>query len=694
MERLMPELLIEYRSEEIPARMQSRAADELVRLFDAALKVANLDFENIYSTATPRRLVLQITGIPASQPDREIERKGPRTDAPEKALEGFLGSVPVSIDQCETREDKKGTFYVACWTEKGGESRDVLAGIVHNVTLNLSWPKSMRWSATTFRWVRPLNSILAVFDGETLAGSIDTGDGELTFSNTTCGHRFMAPEEFSVVGFSDYSEKLRAAYVLVDYTEREQSIRLQMTTMCATNSLHVPEDDALYTEVTGLVEWPTVLLGDIDPDFMGLPREVLTTSMREHQKYFAISDGNGGLSPKFAFVSNIEGQNPKAIVLGNERVLRARLSDAKYFWDLDLRTPLEDRVSGLEGIVFHAKLGSVGDKVSRVVTLAGWLSEFVDGASSDTAERAARLAKADLVTGMVGEFPELQGVIGCYYAHAQNEPDEIADAIAQHYAPLGPADQCPTAPVSVVVALADKIDTLVGFWSIDEKPTGSKDPFALRRAALGIIRILLENRIRLDLRKAFQEARQLLGFADGDLDGDLLKFFADRLNVHLRDEGTRHDHISAVFSLPDAADLVGVVDRVRALAPFLASDDGVNLLTAYRRVSNIVRAEEKKDSIIYAGDAYTNDTTLQDDVEIVLVGQLDAVKSMVAGAVVKEDFAKSMQLLASLRVPLDDFFDQVTVNVDDAPVRVNRLRLLARIQEVMNNVADFSRVEG
>ncbi|MDE0781367.1 MAG: glycine--tRNA ligase subunit beta, partial [Alphaproteobacteria bacterium] len=536
----MPELLIEYLSEEIPARMQRRAADELVRMFEAALKAGNLDFENIYSTATPRRLVLQIIGIPESQPDREVERKGPRTDAPEKALEGFLGSVPVSIDQCETQEDKKGTFYVARWTEEGGESRDVLAGIVNDVTLNLSWPTSMRWSATTFRWVRPLHSILAVFDGETLAGSIDTGAGELVFSNKTRGHRFMSPEEFSVSGFSDYSEKLRAAYVLVDDIEREQSIRSQMTETCVTNFLDVPEDDALYREVTGLVEWPTVLLGNIDPDFMTLPREVLTTSMREHQKYFAISDGNGGLSAKFAFVSNIEGQNSEAIVSGNERVLRARLSDAKYFWDLDLRTPLEDRVSDLNDIVFHAKLGSVGDKVSRVVMLASWLSEFVDDASSDAAERAARLAKADLVTGMVGEFPELQGVMGSYYARAQNEPKEIADAIAQHYAPLGPTDQCPTAPVGNVVALADKLDTLVGFWSIDEKPTGSKDPFALRRAALGIIRILLENRIRLDLRKAFQAARQLLGCADGDLDGDLLKFFVDRLNAHLRDEGTRY----------------------------------------------------------------------------------------------------------------------------------------------------------
>ncbi|MBT5570465.1 MAG: glycine--tRNA ligase subunit beta [Alphaproteobacteria bacterium] len=690
----MPELLVEYRSEEIPARMQRRAADELVRLFEAALKEANLDFEKISSYATPRRLVLQISDVPVSQPPREIERKGPRTDAPEKALAGFLGSVPVTIEQCETHEDKKGTFYVARWTEGGGLSRDVLSGIVRDVTLNLSWPKSMRWSATTFRWVRPLHGILAVFDGAALAGSIDTGDGELVFSDRTCGHRFMAPDEFSVSDFSDYTEKLRAGRVLVDDAERQQSIRTQMADMCATNSLEVPEDDALYREVCGLVEWPTVLLGTIDSDFMELPREVLTTSMREHQKYFAISDGTGGLRPKFAFVSNVETEHPEAIVSGNERVLRARLSDAKYFWDLDLKTPLEDRVSGLDGIVFHAKLGSVGDKVSRVVELAAWLSEFVDGASRDAAERAARLAKADLVTGMVGEFPELQGVMGRYYAHAQNEPDDIADAIAQHYAPLGPTDQCPTAPISTVVALADKLDTLVGFWSIDEKPTGSKDPFALRRAALGVIRILLENRIRLDLRQVFEEARRLHDCAAGDLDNDLLQFFADRLNAHLRDEGTRHDHIGAVFALPDAADLVGVVDRVRALGPFLMSDDGANLLTTYRRASNIVRAEEKKDSITYSGDDYEIGSVLQDSVEVVLAVQLDAAEPAVAAALMQEDFAGSMQVLAGLRGQLDDFFDQVTVNVDDSAVRANRLRLLARIQEVMNNVADFSKVEG
>lgn len=690
----MPELLIEYLSEEIPARMQRRASDELTRLFAAALKENNLDCDDIYATATPRRLVVRITGVPAAQPPREIERKGPRTDAPEKALEGFLGSVPLTIEQCEVREDKKGSFYVACWMEEGGESADVLAGIVTEVTTSLPWPKSMRWSETSFRWVRPLHNVLALFDGKPLSGGIDTGDGVLAFSGETRGHRFMAPDAFAVTGFDDYAAKLNDARVQVDDKAREANIRAQMAALCEANGLAVPDDDGLYREVTGLVEWPTVLLGSIDADFMELPGEVLTSSMREHQKYFAMQDDAGGLEPKFTFVSNIAADDPSAIVAGNERVLRARLSDAKYFWDLDLASPLESHVAALDGIVFHAKMGSVGEKVARIEALARWLSEFVPGAEGDAVARAAHLAKADLVTGMVGEFPDLQGVMGRYYAQAQNEPQAVVDAIAEHYAPLGPTDRCPTAPVSAAVALADKLDTLVGFWSIDEKPTGSKDPFALRRAALGIIRILLENGIRLNLRQAFAEARRLHGCDDDSLDGDLLQFFADRLNAYLRDDGVRHDHIAAVFALPDSDDLVGVVDRVRALGPFLESDDGANLLTAYRRAANIVRAEEKKDGETYRGSDYANDAALQDAAETVLAGKLMPAESDVEAALAQEDFSKSMQVLAQLRQPLDDFFDQVTVNVDDSAARGNRLRLLARIQEVMNNVADFSKVEG
>lgn len=690
----MPELLVEYLSEEIPARMQSRAADELKRLFAAALKDNNLNCGEIFATATPRRLVVRITAIPAEQPPREMERKGPRTDAPEKALEGFLGSVPLTLEQCETREDKKGSFYVARWIEEGGAARNVLANIVAEVTTGLPWPKSMRWAETSFRWVRPLHNILAIYDGVPLAGGVETGDGTLAFSAETRGHRFMAPDAFTVSDYDGYVARLNDARVMVDGRDREQSIRKQMAELCAASQLAVPEDDGLYREVTGLVEWPTVLLGSIDDAFMALPREVLTSSMREHQKYFAVSDGADGLVPKFVFVSNIAADDPSAIVAGNERVLRARLSDAKYFWDLDLSNPLESHVAELDGIVFHARLGSVGDKVERIAQLARWLAAAVPGADAETVVRAARLAKADLVTGMVGEFPDLQGVMGRYYAQAQNEPQEVADAIAEHYAPLGPTDRCPIAPVSAVIALADKLDTLVGFWSIDEKPTGSKDPFALRRAALGIIRILLENGIRLNLLWAFAEARKLHGCEDSDLDGDLLRFFADRLNAYLREDGVQHDHINAVFALPGADDLVGVVNRVQALGPFLGSDDGTNLLTAYRRAANIVRAEEKKDGQRYRGADYADDKALQDGVEATLAAKLASAEGDVAATLAKEDFARSMQLLAELRQPLDDFFDQVTVNVDDSAVRGNRLRLLARVQEVMNNVADFSKVEG
>ena len=690
----MPELLVEYLSEEIPARMQPRAADELKRLFAAALKDNNLGFDEISATATPRRLVVRITDIPAVQPPREMERKGPRTDAPEKALEGFLGAVPLTLEKCEVREDKKGSFYVARWTEEGGEARDVLANIVTEVTRDLPWPKSMRWAETTFRWVRPLHNILAIFDGAPLVGGVETGEGMLAFSDQTRGHRFMAPDTLTVSGYDDYVAKLNDARVMVESHEREKNIRAQMTELCAANGLAVPEDDGLYREVTGLVEWPTVLLGGIDDAFMALPREVLTSSMREHQKYFAVSDGADGLVPKFVFVSNISAADPSAIVAGNERVLRARLSDAKYFWDLDLSSPLESHVSELDGIVFHARLGSVGDKVTRISALARWLAAAVPGAEPETVARAARLAKADLVTGMVGEFPDLQGVMGRYYAQAQDEPQDVADAIAEHYAPLGPTDRCPTAPVSAVVALADKLDTLAGFWSIDEKPTGSEDPFALRRAALGVIRILLENGIRLNLRAAFAEARKLHACEDDELDGDLLQFFADRLNAYLRDDGVRHDHITAVFALPNSEDLVGVVKRVHALGPFLGSDDGTNLLTAYRRAANIVRAEEKKDGETYQGRDYADDASLQDAAEAALATKLTTGEDEVGAALADEDFARSMQLLAEMRQPLDDFFDQVTVNVDESAVRGNRLRLLARVQEVMNNVADFSKVEG
>ncbi len=690
----MAELLVEFLSEEIPARMQRRAGEDLVRIFSDALGKIDLSFDSIEACTTPRRLAVVVRGMPVKQPTREIERKGPRTDAPDKAIEGFLGSVPVGLEDCEVREDKKGSFYLARWTEEGREARVVLPALVVEAAQELSWPKSMRWSRTSFRWVRPLHSVLAIFDGAALEGEIDTGDGKLTFLNRTTGHRFLAPSEFEVSDFESYRSKLRSAFVMASADDREQVIRAQMEKACAGAGMQVPDDDGLYREVTGLVEWPTVLIGDIDPAFMDLPPEVLVSSMREHQKYFALETTDGAMAPKFAFVSNIETDDPSAIVAGNERVLRARLSDAKYFWDLDRQTPLESRIVALDGIVFHAKLGSVGEKVARIARLTEEFAQRIPDAVPADATRAAQLSKADLVTGMVGEFPDLQGLMGRYYAREQGEPSAVCDAIAEHYSPQGPGDACPSAPASVAVALADKLDTLAGFWGIEEKPTGSKDPFALRRAALGVIRLILENGLRVNLRTMLDAARQL--HADGvDVDvDDLMRFFSDRLRVYLRDEGMAHDRVDAVLGEGLSGDLVATVDRCRALGPLLDSDDGTNLLTAYRRAANIVRAESKKDGIEFDGNDYRVDSALQDPHETALAEKLVSVELDVNAALETNDFDKAMRALAELRGPLDAFFDDVTVNVDDSDIRGNRLRLLARIQEVMDNVADFSKVEG
>jgi glycyl-tRNA synthetase beta chain len=690
----MAELLVEFLSEEIPARMQRRAGDDLVRLLSEGLTAANLGFDAIASYTTPRRLAVRVDGLPVEQPARQVERKGPRTDAPHKAIDGFLGSIAIPLDQCEVREDKKGSFYVAVWEEAGRNTAEVLPGLILDAAQALPWPKSMRWGTTTMRWVRPLHSVLAVFDGAVLDGALDTGDGALSFTDETRGHRFLAPDAFKVHGFAAYRDRLRDAKVLVDPAEREAAIRAQMKELCAGAGLEEPDDDALYAEVTGLVEWPVVLLGTIDPRYMDLPSEVLITSMREHQKYFGLHTRDGALAPRFAFVSNLATDNAAAIVAGNERVLRARLSDARHFWDLDLATPLDARTPALDGIVFHARLGSIGEKSTRVEALAGWIGARLDGADPDAVSRAAKLAKADLVSGMVGEFPELQGVMGRYYARAQGESAAVAEAIAAHYSPLGPADTCPTAPTSVAVALADKLDILSGFWMIDEKPTGSKDPFALRRAALGVIRLILENGIRITLRDLLARARAGHANDNAAQDDDLLAFFADRLKVHLRDAGVRHDLIEAVFGQGGDGDLVAVVARVHALAAFAGSEDGANLLTAYRRAANIVRAEEKKDDTVYAGDAYSPDGSAGEPIEARLWESLQETEGTLGPALMEERYEDAMRSLAGLRRPVDEFFDKVTVNVDDSVVRGNRLRLLARIQGVMNNVADFSRVEG
>ncbi len=693
----MAELLLELLSEEVPAGMQAPAADQLRRYVVDALGEAEIEFADAKTHTSPRRLVLTVSDLPMAQADRTIERKGPRTDAPEKAIQGFLGAAGVSLEDCEVREDKKGAYYVAIIEQKGQPVKDVLATIVRDAIANLSWPKSMRWADHRLRWVRPLHNVLTIFDGEPLAGGVDLGNGELPFTSQSYGHRFLAPDAILVTSYADYMEKLEAAFVAVDQDRRRAQIADALEQSTAAIGIGVRDDPALLDEVTGLVEWPVVLTGDIDPQFMELPAEVLTASMRGHQKYFALAQSDGTLASKFAFVANMVADDGGAeIVAGNQRVLRARLADARHFWDQDRKIRLEDRVPALDQIVFHAKLGSLGAKVQRIQALAVDLSENIPGADRDRVRSAATLAKADLVTGMVGEFPELQGTMGRYYALAEGEAEDVAAAVAEHYSPAGPADDCPSAPTSIAVALADKIDTLVGFWAIDEKPTGSKDPYALRRAALGVIRIVLENRLRLPLRKTFAAAGGLLDVDDASIYDDLMAFIADRLKVHLRDEGVSHDHIAATFALSGEDDLVRLLERVHALAAFLDSADGANLLTAYRRAANIVRAEQKKDNEEYSGASY--DAGLAQDeangVEAALWAALGEVEKKAGSSLGEDRFADAMSLLAQLREPVDTFFDDVTVNVDDADLRRNRLRLLAHIQQVMDNVADFSKIEG
>ncbi len=695
----MAELLLELLSEEIPARMQARAAEELKRLVTDGLKGAGLDYGDARPYVTPRRLALVVDGLPEKQPDVTEERKGPKVGAPEKALQGFMKANGLeSVDQAEVRTTDKGQFYFAVRHVQGRPTAEVLPDLVEQAIRSLSWPKSMCWAEGNFRWVRPLHAILAVFAGKPFGGCFETGGGtEVKVGDRTQGHRFLAPAPFQVSCFADYEAKLRAAKVVLDREERKAIIAQQSAKLVKAEGLSVKDDPALLDEVAGLVEWPVVLIGAIDEAFMDLPPEVLTTEMRYHQKYFSTLDQDGELAARFLAVANIPApKNSKVagnIVAGNERVLRARLADARFFWDQDRKQPLAERVPALEEIVFHARLGSLAEKVSRMQSLAVEIARHVPGADRDRVRSAARLAKADLVTGMVGEFPELQGVMGRYYALHDGEHFEVAEAIAEHYSPLGPNDRCPNAPVSVAVALADKIDTLVGMFAIGETPTGSKDPYALRRAALGVIRLIVENTLRLPLAGVFQAALQNYR----DLDGapavtPLVEFFADRLKVALREKGVRHDLISAVFALGGEDDLVRLLDRVRALEAFLGSDDGANLLIAYRRAANIVRIESRKDKTAYNGGAESG-RFVQDEEETLYAALGEAAES--AGpALEREDFTGAMAALAGLRRPVDAFFDRVTVNAEEAGLRENRLRLLAQIGATLGRVADFSKIEG
>jgi len=686
----MREFLLEILSEDIPARMQVQAAEDLKRLVTESLSAAGLTFASAAAHSTPRRLVLVIEGLPETSPDRTEERKGPKVGSPDGAIQGFLkASGLAAIDQAEIRDTDKGQTYFAVRKVPGQPTDSVLGKAIVDAIDTLPWPKSMRWADGRRRWVRPLAGILAILDGKVVALP---GETDLPAAgNTTSGHRFLGPETFTVTGFADYERQLAEHHVVLDREKRKWRIQGDAKHVADAHGLVVVPDEPLLDEVAGLVEWPVVLMGAIDSQFMDLPPEVRRTTMRANQKYFTLEHADGKPAPRFLIVANMVTEDGgAAIIAGNERVLRARLSDARFFYDQDRKTKLRDQRPKLAKIAFHAKLGSVLERVERLEKLVVEIAKYVPDAEVTMAKEAAALCKSDLVSGMVGEFPELQGLMGSYYALAENAPRHVADAIRDHYKPLGPGDACPTEPVSVVLALAEKIDTLVGFFGIGELPTGSKDPFALRRAALGVIRLIVENGLRLSLTNVFGRA-----FDSYRIDRvvplkPLLDFFADRLKVVLKERGVRHDLVDAVFALGGEDDLVRLLARVQALQDFLATDDGANLLTAYRRAANILRIEEKKDGVSY--DGAPDRSLLSQSEEQVLADALETAGAAVDPLIAAEDFAGAMAKYAALRPVVDAFFDTVTVNADDGRIRANRLRLLSRIRSTLNKIADFSRI--
>ena len=701
----MPDLLLELFSEEIPARMQAKAADDLRRMVTDRLVAEGLVYEGAKAFATPRRLALTVHGIPARQPDLKEERKGPRVGGPAAAIAGFLKATGLaSLDQATIQRDpKKGDFYVALIEKPGRGTLDVLADILPVIIRTFPWPKSMRWGERSARpgalqWVRPLHAIVASFGLETEQPDIVNFavDG-IAAGQTTFGHRFMAPGPISVRRFEDYEAKLLDAKVVLDAERRKDAILTDARQLAFAQGYDLVEDPGLLDEVAGLVEWPVVAMGSFEQDFLSIPPEVIRATIRNNMKCFVVSESNTAkLTNKFILTANIEASDGgKAIVAGNERVIRARLSDAKFFYESDLKLKLEDRLPKFDNIVFHEKLGTQAERIRRIERLAAEIAPLV-GADVEKAKRAAHLAKADLLTDVVGEFPELQGLMGKYYALAQGEDASVAAASEEHYKPQGPTDRVPSDPVSVAVALADKIDTLVGFWAIDEKPTGSKDPYALRRAALGVIRLIVENKIRLNLIPLV--ARHIATFvnaqASTDIDRkciDLLAFFADRLKVQLREQGARYDLVDAVFALESQDDLLTVVRRVEALGRFLDTDDGKNLLAGTKRAANILRIEEKKDGKAYDG---MPDVSLYRLVEEkALAKAIGQVKAEASTALAKEDFAGGMSAIAKVRPVVDAFFDRVKVNDDDSKVRENRLKLLNEIRDATRAVADFSKIQ-
>jgi glycyl-tRNA synthetase beta chain len=733
----MAELLLELFSEEIPARMQAKAAEDLKSIITNALVDAGLTYEGAQVHATPRRLVLSVEGLNAKAADTSEERKGPRIDAPQPAIDGFLKSTGLRLDQLTIQEDKKGKSYIAIIKKSGRAATDVIAEIVPHMVRNFPWPKSMRWGSGPLRWIRPLQSILCTFDGEVVPFEVDG----IKSGNTTMGHRFLSSGKIEARRFDDYAGSLHKAHVIVDANARTETIRADAKNLAFAQGLEMIEDEALLKEVAGLVEWPVILMGSFDKNYLNVPEEVIITTIKNNQKCFCLRGKGGKLSNHYLLVANtIASDGGKTIIHGNNKVIAARLSDAKFFWDQDRKIPLADLVPKLDAITFHAKLGSQGERVKRIEVLAYEIAT-ANGGDGSKAEEAGRLCKADLVTGMVAEFPELEGLMGRYYALEGNMDLEVADAIRDHHKPKGPSDSLPTSITGNAVALADKLFTLVSFWAINEKPTGSKDPYALRRAALGVIRIILSANLRVNLGSAYiyrelvlcvmQEVSREIGAHEkfqkiheaidinkyaqetwmeiyrkeipsidsvdfnlrlNSTKADLLSFFADRLKVYLKEQGARHDLIDAVFALGGQDDLLMVVRRVEALSKFLETDDGKNLLAGVKRAANILRIEEKKDDKKYSGDV--NPAQLIKGEEKALHSAISQASALARKAVEHEDFEGAMKAIAKLRVPVDEFFEGVIVNDKDATFRENRLRLLNRIREATAEVADFSKIEG
>ncbi|KAJ05014.1 glycine--tRNA ligase subunit beta [Sulfitobacter mediterraneus] len=742
----MPDLLIELFSEEIPARMQTRAAEDLKKLVTNGLVEAGLTYGSAAAFSTPRRLTLAVGDMLAASPRTVEERKGPKADAPEKAIEGFLRGAGLTRDQLEERDTPKGKILFAKIEKPGRPASEIVAEVLEKSIRNFPWPKSMRWGSGSLKWVRPLHSILCIMSAEDGAEVVALDVDGITSGDETRGHRFLAPEAIKVTSFEDYAAKLKRAFVVLSAEERSETIWNDATNIAFANGLEVVEDAGLLAEVAGLVEYPVVLMGQIADDFLGLPPEVLQTSMKEHQKFFSVRNPKTGQIERFITVANrTTADNGATILAGNEKVLSARLADAKFFWENDLRTATSDEgmsawVKSLENVTFHNKLGTQAELIERMALLSADLAPMV-GADADEAARAARLAKADLSSEMVYEFPELQGLMGSYYAKAAGESDAVAAAAKEHYAPLGPSDDVPTAAVSVAVALAEKIDKLTGFWAIDEKPTGSKDPFALRRAALGVIRILVENDISLrmdrfidaqlvrnkgqsngDLKTdlirdlveeiaehgvfgaAFKTVKERLAEGEDndafkelgeqvpDKSVDLLSFLHDRLKVYLRDQGVRHDIIDACIAMDGNDDLTLLVKRARALSETLSTDDGENLIQGFKRANNILTQAEAADGVEYS---YGADIKFAEvDEEKALFAALDKAEAAIAPAMAAQDFTTAMSAMAALRGPIDAFFDTVQVNSDNGTVRRNRLNLLSRIRTTCSSVADLTRIDG